>query len=305
MKKLLCLYLLFVTLAAAWEPPAVPADIARDYVAADLVLNEQPCDWRAPLAALFLPAVQDCTGAREATLRIASQMTALTGAYYSTERRKPNMNALEALAEKKISCTGQSILLICALRSIGIPARAVFVPTWGHIRGNHTWAEAWIDGEWQMIEFNEKDFNTPWVMENIGLLKPELPAQRVYAAAPGRPGCRVFYGGSFIAAEDVTPRYTALAQEWYTRAQLPADHQRLLVNVLPRPAEAIPLYLETEDGTRLASAPSPTAQSDFRYHTPFNLPRSGKHYLRVGNTRITLTPTSTPAQTLCIPLPAE
>lgn len=295
-----CLAALLLALAAlchAWELQ-VPAEIARDYLQADRVLDESPCNWRDTLSAIFRPAVQHCTTAREATLSIASRMTELTGAYYSTERRKPNMNALEALAEKKISCTGQSILLVCALRSVGIPARAVFVLTWNHIPGNHTWAEAWFEGAWHMIEFNERDFNTPWVMEYIGLLDPSQRAQRIYAAAPTKPQLLVGFGPAAIPAEDVTERYTRLASDWYARAQLPADHQRLLVGIHPRPTEPIEIHLETEDGTRLATALSPTTQSDMRYFTPFNLPRRGTHYLRLATspTRTRISPTPQPAQ---------
>ena len=306
-KAALILFLIAASLCSAWEQQ-VPADIERDYLAADTVLDETPCDWRSAVGAIFQPAVQQCADAREATLYIASHMTQLTGAYYSTERRKANMNALEALAEKKISCTGQSILLVCALRSVGIPARAVFVITWGHIRGNHTWVEAWFDGAWHMIEFNERDFNTPWVMENIGLLNPTLPEQRVYAAAPTAPQIRLRYGRSTIPAEEVTARYIKLSQEWYDKANLPPQHQRLLVDVSPRPREAISIYLETSEGRVLSTAPSPTGRSDLRYFTPLNLPRSAAtYYLRLEGsaTRHPVHPTSTPAQIVRLPAEAE
>ena len=284
----------------AWEQ-AVPAEIARDYLQSDTVLDETPCNWREPVAAIFRPAVQHCRSAREAALHIAAHMTELTGAYYSTERRKPNMNALEALEEKKISCTGQSVLLVCALRSVGIPARAVMVPTWGHIRGNHTWVEAWVDAEWHMLEFNERDFNTPWVMEYIGMLDPTRPEQRIYAYSPSQPQLCFRYGPSIIPAVDVTARYLALARDWYAKAKLPPDHQRLLVDVQPRPATPLTLYLETADGSILATAPSPTTQSDLRYFTPFNLPRTaGPHFLRLGSspTRTPISPTPPPAQVI-------
>ena len=207
-------------------------------------------------------------------------MTELTAVYYSTARRKANMNALEALAEKKVSCTGQSVLLVCALRSVGIPARAVCVPTWNHVPGNHTWAEAWVNGEWRMIEFNEKSFNTPWVMESIGLLNPQRPEQRIYAAAPTT-GKLIRYGRNPIQVEDVTERYTRLAQQWYAHADLPAGHKRLMVDVQPRPARPIILILEAEDGRQLATAPSPTEQDDMRQFAAFNLPADGQYYLRV------------------------
>lgn len=267
-------------LCLAWEGVEAPAEIVRDYVEADQVFDEQLCDWREAVGSIFRPVVEGMSDAEEATLYIASHMTELTGVYYSTERRKPNMNALEALAEKKVSCTGQSILLICALRSVGIPARAVCVRTWNHVPGNHTWVEAWVHGEWRMIEFNEKAFNTPWVMESVGLLNPARPEQRVYAAAPST-GRLMRYGRAPVLVEDVTDRYTHLAREWYEKTQMPPGHKRLMVDVLPRPEKPLTLILESEDGKPLAVALSPTAGDDMRQFTTFNLPESGQYYVRL------------------------
>ena len=213
MRFILTAFLFLSAVLSAADFPwsqAAPEHIRQAAVLPDRVMDETPCDWRPILSQIFPPMVKECRNAREAALQIAANIGAVTGAYYSTERRKHNMNALEALAEKKISCTGQSILLVCALRSVDIPARAVGVHTWNHIEGNHTWAEAWIDGEWQMIEFNEHDFNTPWVMEYIGMLNPLNPFQRVRAAMPG--GAISWWPCEFAArtnlpnfqAEDVT-----------------------------------------------------------------------------------------------------
>jgi hypothetical protein len=54
------------------------------------------------------------------------------------------------------SCTGLSILLIDACRSVGIPARLVGTPMWADNRGNHTWVEIW-DGGWHFIGAAEPD----------------------------------------------------------------------------------------------------------------------------------------------------
>ena len=296
MKGLWMIMLMAVALCAAWEDNA-PEDIRRNYVEAETVLNETPCDWRDSVGSIMRPAVKNCRSAKEATLLIASRMTELTGVYYSMDRRKSNMNALEALAEKKVSCTGQSILLVCALRSVGIPARAVCVQTWSHVPGNHTWTEAWIDGEWHMIEFNEHDFNTPWVMENIGLLNLQRPENRIYAAAPGSHQI-IRYGRSVVQVEDVTERYTRLARAWYAQKKLPAGHQRLMVDVRPRPTESLLLTLESEDGKALATAYSPTERDDVRQYTTFNLPENGRYYLRLQGKerRDPVQATSQPAQ---------
>ncbi len=283
----------------------IPAEIAASSLEADHVLDEAPCDWRPMLAAIFRPAVTDCATAREATLHIAANLGNKTGVYYSMERSKPCMNAREALEQKKVSCTGQSILLVCALRSVGIPARAVGVATWNHVRGNHTWVEAWFEGDWHMIEANEKDFNTPWVMEAVGMLNPEARAQRVLAVQAGgqQRFPTVWNPQSGIDAEDVTARYQILARQWHEKNGLPAGCQKLMVDVSPRHLLPRAVLLETAEGKALARATLPTTQDDVRRHATLLLPLKGEYYLRVEgeSTRHPVRATETAVQLLRLP----
>ena len=285
MKALLTSCLLILPLWGADFPwsSQVPADIAAASLHQDTVLDEIPCNWRPQLTPIVEPLVKDCTTAREAVLRIAAELSRVTGVYYSTERRKHNMNALEALAEKKVSCTGQSILLVCALRSVGIPARAVGVFTWNHIRGNHTWAEAWFDGAWHMIEFNERDFNTPWVLDNIGMLDSTHPAQRIKAATPHgnahwAPPSPLF---TPLPAEDVTERYRDLALRWYQQNGQDANTQRLLLDISPRTSTGYIAELLDAAGKTIDSAKLPTTADDMRYLARLSLPRQGQFTLRI------------------------
>lgn len=45
-------------------------------------------------------------------------------------------------------CGEESAFLVSALRSVGIPARQVYVPRWAHCDDNHAWAEALCGGTW-------------------------------------------------------------------------------------------------------------------------------------------------------------
>ncbi len=265
----------------------IPEDIRQAAICPERVLDEEPCDWRSVLEPLFRPVVKDCATAREATLAIASRLSELTGVRYDTSRRHPCMNALEALAEKKVSCTGNSILLVCALRSVGIPARAVGVRSWNHVPGNHTWVEAWFDGDWHMIEANEKDFNTPWVLEAVGMLNPQVPEQRVLAAQPGgaeRFPC-VWTPKPTVEAVDVSERYQRLAREWYAHHGVPEGFQKLMVDVQPRPLLPRRVLLENEQGVTLAQAWLPRPQDDMRQFATLLLPRGLSCYLRVDGSR--------------------
>ena len=48
-------------------------------------------------------------------------------------------------------CGEESTLLVCALRTVGIPARQVYTPRWAHCDDNHAWVEAYVDGGWHFL----------------------------------------------------------------------------------------------------------------------------------------------------------
>ena len=306
------LFLMLAPLQAGDYPwsDAFPEEIAAASIIPDTVLDEIPCDWRPELTPLIKPLVKGCTTAREAVLAISTGLGNATGAYYSRERSKHNMNVMETLREKKISCTGQSILLVCALRSVGIPARAVGVHTWNHIEGNHTWAEAWFDGAWHMIEMGERDFNTPWVMEYIGMLNPRHPFQRILAASPSGKSTwwpkKLADSGNLtnFAAEDVTERYMQLARRWYATAGIPENTQRILIDLQPRPEIAPAVEIINENGEVISSGKLPTSRHDMRYMTRLTMPRTGNHYLRLAGSaeRTPIRQTAAPAQILRVNL---
>ncbi len=281
-----------ISLAAAQDLPwaeTLTPEMQRTYVQPEQVVNERPggaC--RERLRKLFLPLVKGCKSTREAVLAIAGNIGNITGAYYSVDRRQANMNAQEALAEKKISCTGQSILMVSIFRSLAIPARAVLLPTWNHVQGNHTWCEAWFEGGWHMIEFNEKDFNTPWVMEGLGMLDTAHAEQHVYAVVD-------FAKRQF---EDVTARYTALAAAWYREHGLSADNQRLMVNVTPRATAPRQVVLQDAADNIIDTAELPTDKDDVRRFATLKLPRSGSFTLHIGESAYPVHATPAPAQVL-------
>ncbi len=89
------------------------------------VVNEPRDEWREQFHNLFAPLVSACKTGREAALTIASCIQKTLNVRYSTERRVPHQGVKESLQSGKVSCTGQSILLVCALRS-----RGAFRPAW-------------------------------------------------------------------------------------------------------------------------------------------------------------------------------
>lgn len=52
-------------------------------------------------------------------------------------------------------CGEQSVFLVAALRTAGIPARQIYTPRWAHTDNNHAWVEAWVDGKWHYLGASE------------------------------------------------------------------------------------------------------------------------------------------------------
>ena len=168
--------------------PAVPESIRRDFVLPDRFLDEDVRPWRDEMRRRFGPLAGDCKTRKEAILRIATDAAKICGVDYSTGRRAANQGVMESLGSRRASCTGLSILLAAAYRSVGIPARLAGVGEWGDRPGNHTWVEVW-DGDWHAIEYypDPKGWDHGWFYEPVVNDDPANPRSRVRAAVPGGP----------------------------------------------------------------------------------------------------------------------
>ncbi len=264
----------------------IPADIREQYLTPTQVIDEIPCDARARLQELFLPHIKDCKTAEEVALTVAPLMTEVTGIYYTIERRKACMNAEECLAEKKASCSGLSITLVSTMRALGVPARLVGVATWDHVEGNHNWAEVWVNGGWRMLEFGQKQFDTPWVLEAAGMLDPKEFYQRVLAVngkkATGDKDYFVIVwalDNKTVGADDVSERYRKLADDWYRATAKPEDANTQLVMVDLQPRHENPSTVELVEkstGRVLGKGTLPVPTDDVREMVRFRLPLGGE-----------------------------
>lgn len=83
----------------------------------------------------------------------------------------------ETLAFGHASCTGLSILVANALRSVGVPARIVGVPEWNQPEGgNHNWVEVWTGEEWHFIDAvptHQVTWDQAWFAD--GLVQKSIP----------------------------------------------------------------------------------------------------------------------------------
>lgn len=85
--------------------------------------------------------------------------------------RPTNARTLSPLATLRTAygrCGEESVFLVAALRSVGIPARQVYTPRWAHTDDNHAWVEAWADGRWWFLGACEPEpiLNMGWFNES-------------------------------------------------------------------------------------------------------------------------------------------
>lgn len=192
---------------------AVPEDLFHNDVLPYAVLDETREAWRAELMKLAADLVKDARTATEAAQALNRQLFNAVKVHYNTGRKRPNQNISESKALGKATCTGLSILLVEACRSVGIPARAVGTPLWTNERGNHTWVEVW-DGGWHFTgadEFDAGGLDRGWFVGDAAQAKADVPKHAIYATSWKREGLSFpmvwARESESVAAVNVTARY--------------------------------------------------------------------------------------------------
>ena len=128
-------------------------------------IDEQRDDWRGKFVELCSPLVADCKTPEEAAQKLNATIFKELSVKYSTQRKQANQSPAQSIEQGLASCTGLSIILVDACRSVGVPARLAGIPKWKNKNGNHTWVEIWNDGDWHFTgaaEYNPEGLNRTW-----------------------------------------------------------------------------------------------------------------------------------------------
>jgi len=158
---------------APWKRQ-ITDELFNEYILPDTVIDEEKDDWRPMFKKIFFPVVKGARTPTEAVRKINAVIWDKLDVHYSMERDFPNQSPFHSMRIHKASCTGQTILQVCAYRTVGVPARLVTC-NWTTRQGNHTWAEYWdkgwhvsgedgkskIDDRWSAILAAEADVNDP------------------------------------------------------------------------------------------------------------------------------------------------
>lgn len=193
----------------------VPDSIFLNDVLPYSILNECRDNWREDFYTRFSKYVNSCKTIEEAIDSINKNILSEVNVVYSTERPKADQSPYESMDCGLASCTGLSILLVDAFRSVGIPSRLAGTPLWTTVKGNHSWVEVWIRGEWYFTEYYPGEaLNRSWFVERAGKANPEKPIYWIYASSFKKTDIKfpLVWDESidYVYAENVTNRYIEL-----------------------------------------------------------------------------------------------
>jgi len=168
---------------ASWGQE-IPEDVFFEYVLPFANLNEKRESWRKDFYYRFSDIMKNSASGYQAAASLNNEMFEMVGVKYSTQRPKADQAPYESIEAGLASCTGLSILLIDACRSIGVPARFVGTPMWYNNSGNHSWVEIWDNG-WHVTGAAEPtgdELNNFWFTALASRAVKGHPKYGIYAA---------------------------------------------------------------------------------------------------------------------------
>ncbi len=214
---------------AAWGKK-LPEDVFLNDVLPYANANEAREAWRSKLREKCLPLVKECKSPGEAAHELNREIFKLLGVRYSTKRNRADQAPAETIETGLASCTGLSILLVDACRSVGVPARLAGTPNWVNKSGNHTWVEVWDDG-WHFAGAAEPDsrgLDHGWFQGRAAQAIEDSPEHAIYAMSFRKTGTSfplVWAPGiDYVSAVNVTGRYVPAGAK-------PPEKPRLMVKV--------------------------------------------------------------------------
>lgn len=122
-------------------------DFYREYVLMPRINDEDLINVRPLFYEELLPRIQDLNDT-DAVLEI-NRWCHEIGTYQQADPRTESPWAMYLSGSGR--CGEESVFLVTALRSVGIPARQIYTPLWNHCDDNHAWVEAWCNGEWHFL----------------------------------------------------------------------------------------------------------------------------------------------------------
>jgi hypothetical protein len=231
----------------------IPDDIFNNFVLPHACFDEPRDPWRADFHRRFWPLVKDCRTSSEAAQVLNQKAFAELKVRYSTGRRRANQSPAESIEQGLASCSGLSVILVDACRSVGVPARIAGIPKWANKDGNHTWVEIWDHG-WHFAgaaEYDSQGLDRAWFTNDAAQADPESRLSSIYAVKYEPTGIHFPLpwnpGDDSIHAVNVTERYVS------KRVDLPEGFTRVLFSAKDRSGKRVALRVQLSEGNDAAT----------------------------------------------------
>jgi poly(3-hydroxybutyrate) depolymerase len=263
-----------------WE---IPDELFLNDVLPYANIDETREAWRQSMRNRALKITQGCKTPGEAAEQLNKTLFQMVGVKYSTKRKKANQSPSESIEQGLASCTGLSILLVDACRSVNVPARIVGVPSWTTKRGNHTWVEVWDGARWRFTgaaEYDPQGLDRGWFVGDAAKADKTSKWHSIYAVSFQKTETlfpTVWRGqGPKSYAINVTDRYTgnrSASQDDLTEVRIQARSKLTGERV----SVGIKVCLAENTSEQCAFGTSKGETEDTNNFLTFNLPR-GKKY---------------------------
>jgi hypothetical protein len=181
---------------------ALPDSIFFNEVLPYANISETRDPWRKDFYERFANYVDDKDNIVDAIFAIAQPINTEVKVEYNTKRSKVDSSPKEAMDENMATCTGLSIILTDAFRSVGIPSRLAGTAMWTNYKGNHTWSEVLVDEKWQFIEYYPDTLNKSWFLADAGKADPNNMLHWIYATSYKPTGMPYYAGVSSMHLMD-------------------------------------------------------------------------------------------------------
>lgn len=185
---------------------SIPEDVFLAYVLFPRVNNENPAFYHEAFHGALRPRL-DGLGMADAVMEV-NRWCFEKATYQSTDGR--TANALTVVRRGFGRCGEESVLLVSALRSCGIPARQVYVPLWSHCDDNHAWVEAWVDGEWRYLGACEPELSLDSGWFTAAASKTMLAHTRAWGVLPEGERAEAKRGSAWVVNRTAAYARTAL-----------------------------------------------------------------------------------------------
>lgn len=261
---------------------SIPEDVFFNNVLPYANIDETRDEWRKEFFDLCLPLIKNAKTPTEAALTLNREIFPKLKVRYSTQRKAPNQSPKESMASGLASCTGLSIMLSDACRSVCVPTRIVGTPLWANKRGNHTWVEIW-DKDWHFTGACEPDPNgldRGWFVGDAAQAKKDSFEHAIYASSFKRTDIHFplvwAKRNTNVPAENVTDRYAKKKD---------TDSVRLMIQVVNQDQKriAVPVTItDAKDDKKKWEGQSKGESVDTNDFLTFTLPPHRVFNLTVG-----------------------